>query len=182
MRVVEAKGRLKGYADIAGMTGPGLVPCVKLSRFSRRLYFDTKDKCTLEEFLREELSRERFCGLMQEMIRLCKNWEAAGVNYRKFSWALTDVYVTANGCQLQFLYLPWLKDADNQDIRRFFKQLCEKVKIPLLERGDWMEEFADRLLRQSCFTLFMLESYLDAMGNRRSEATEGTVLLEGYSC
>ena len=136
----------------------------------------------MQEFLQEEINREVFCSLLKEVITLCKSWEATGVNYRKFSWNLSDVYVTAGSCHLQFLYLPWMAEADNQDIRRFFQQLCKKVKVPLLERGDWMEEFQDRMLRQSCFTLFMLEPYLEAFGNRYREEPEETAVLEGYGC
>lgn len=172
MRTVKIKGE---WVDIAG---PGILPCVKVLRMFRRVYFDTTGKCTLLEFMSEDMTKETFCSFLQQIVYLCRKWDEIGIDCRAISWKLTDVYVT-EGERLQFLCLPVDLKAGNKDIRQFFRQFCQRVNISLLEKGEWMEEFQRRLLQQSYFTLCILESYLEAIGVTEQQAGGETLPLGG---
>lgn len=123
----------------------------------------------LSSFLQSDIDEPMFTYLISNVFNFIKDIER---NHLSISNILLDhdyVFVDTKHNQLLFIYLPIQQLDNNTSIKQFYLDLVYNSVFPSFEDFSYIQKYLDIIDKETNFSLFELEQYINKMYERNSD-------------
>ena len=164
------KGQQISASEVQDITN-GEIPClikpeVEKKNLKFKIFFNTNDLCTLEEFLEDPVKKKTFSKILYEMTDAIETINDANYNLQRIFFSYDKVFISAATHKIFFVYVPVQGFDAGGNIHDFFHSLVQQCKFSGKEDNSYIKEFVQIFNDSASFSIFDVKSYLERINSK----------------